>query len=133
MELPSLPDAHGLAVLALIVIALFLFTRERIQLETSSLAVLVLLAVGFELFPYSHIGCESNTRIYKCKGWNPHLGKSVHIFTLRNTAWPGIEPRFEYKTDWLGRVILHVTDGRDKTRLPVERTYYLPSRRILLS
>jgi len=56
MELPNLPDAHGLAVLALIVMALILFTRERIPLETSSLAVLVLLAVGFELFPYTRNG-----------------------------------------------------------------------------
>lgn len=54
MELPALPDAHGLAVLILIVVALYLFTRERIPLETSSLTVLVLLAAGFELFPYLH-------------------------------------------------------------------------------
>ena len=53
MNFPPLPDAHGLAVLALIVVALFLFTRESIALETSSLAVLVLLVAGFELFPYA--------------------------------------------------------------------------------
>jgi len=53
MVFPPLPDAHGLAVLVLIVIALFLFTRESISLETSSLAVLVLLVAGFELFPYA--------------------------------------------------------------------------------
>jgi len=52
MELPPLPDTHGLAVLLLVVVALALFTRERIPLETSSLAVLALLAAGFELFPY---------------------------------------------------------------------------------
>ena len=52
MELPALPDTHGLAVLLLVVVALALFTRERIPLETSSLAVLVLLTAGFELFPY---------------------------------------------------------------------------------
>jgi di/tricarboxylate transporter len=54
--LPTAPDAHGIAVLLLIVGALFLFTRESIPLETSSLVVLVLLAVGFEIFPYSHNG-----------------------------------------------------------------------------
>ena len=43
--LPTAPDAHGIAVLLLIVGALFLFTRESIPLETSSLVVLVLLAV----------------------------------------------------------------------------------------
>jgi di/tricarboxylate transporter len=53
MTFPPLPDAHGLAVLILIVFALILFTRESIALETSSLAVLVLLVAGFELFPYA--------------------------------------------------------------------------------
>jgi di/tricarboxylate transporter len=50
--MPPLPEPHALALLALTLVALFLFTRERIPLETSSLAVLVLLTVGFELFPY---------------------------------------------------------------------------------
>ena len=50
--MPPLPDYHALAVLGLTVVALFLFTRERIPLETSSLIVLVLLTVGFEWFPY---------------------------------------------------------------------------------
>ncbi len=53
---PATPDAHGIAVLLLVVVALYLFTREGIPLETSSLVVLVLLAVGFELFPYYHDG-----------------------------------------------------------------------------
>lgn len=52
--MPPLPDQHALAVLALTVIALFLFTREKLPLETSSLLVLVLLTVGFELFPYQY-------------------------------------------------------------------------------
>jgi len=50
--MPPLPDHHALAVLGLTVVALFLFTRERIPLETSSLIVLVLLTLGFEWFPY---------------------------------------------------------------------------------
>jgi di/tricarboxylate transporter len=50
--MPPLPDQHALAVLALTAVALFLFTRERIPLETSSLVVLVLLTIGFEWFPY---------------------------------------------------------------------------------
>lgn len=58
MEFPALPDIHGIAVLFLIAVALFLFTRERIPLETSSLAVLALLATGFELFPYTHNGTQ---------------------------------------------------------------------------
>lgn len=47
-----MPNEHTIAVLALTVIALVLFSRERIPLETSSLLVLALLTVGFELFPY---------------------------------------------------------------------------------
>ena len=50
------PDAHGLAVLLLTAVALFLFTRDRLPLETSSLAVLVLLVGGFHLFPYEKAG-----------------------------------------------------------------------------
>ena len=50
--MPESPDTHAIAVLVLTVVALVLFTRERIPLETSSLFVLVALAVGFELFPY---------------------------------------------------------------------------------
>ncbi len=45
-------DVHGVAVLLLTVIALFLFTRDRIPLESSSLAILILLIGGFTLFPY---------------------------------------------------------------------------------
>ena len=50
------PDAHGIAVLALTVLALFLFTRDRIPLESSSLAILILLVAGFELVPYVRDG-----------------------------------------------------------------------------
>lgn len=46
------PDAHGIGVLLLIVVALFLFTRDRLAIETSSLFVLITLIVGFQLFPY---------------------------------------------------------------------------------
>jgi len=47
-----MPNDHTLAVLALTAMALFLFSREKIPLETSALSVLALLTVGFELFPY---------------------------------------------------------------------------------
>jgi di/tricarboxylate transporter len=45
-------DAHGIAVLLLTILALFLFTRDRIPLESSSLAILIILVVGFEVVPY---------------------------------------------------------------------------------
>ena len=46
------PDAHGIAVLLLTVVALYLFTRDNIPLESSSLAILIILVTGFQLFPY---------------------------------------------------------------------------------
>ncbi len=48
------PDSHGLAVLLLTAVALFLFTRDRIPLETSSLFILITLVTGFQFFPYSN-------------------------------------------------------------------------------
>ncbi len=53
---PITPDAHGLAVLLLTIFALFLFTRDRIPLESSSLTILILLIAGFELIPYERDG-----------------------------------------------------------------------------
>ncbi|MCV6605161.1 MAG: SLC13 family permease, partial [Porticoccaceae bacterium] len=49
-------NAHAIASLILTVLALFLFSRERIPLETSSLFVVVLLTIGFTLFPYTSPG-----------------------------------------------------------------------------
>ncbi len=46
------PDAHGIAVVFLIVTALYLFTRDRLPLESSSLFVILALTAGFHLFPY---------------------------------------------------------------------------------
>lgn len=53
---PIAIDAHGVAVLILTVIALILFTRDRIPLESSSLAILIILVAGFSLFPYERDG-----------------------------------------------------------------------------
>jgi di/tricarboxylate transporter len=46
------PDAHGIAVLLLTAVALYLFTRDNLPLETSSLAILIILVAGFQFFPY---------------------------------------------------------------------------------
>jgi len=46
-------NPHAFAVLGLTVLALILFTRQSIPLETSSLFILCLLVLGFEIFPYS--------------------------------------------------------------------------------
>ena len=47
-----LTNPHAVAVMILIVIALVLFTRDNIPLETTSLVVIVMLAAGFQLFPF---------------------------------------------------------------------------------
>ncbi len=58
MNFPAMPNDHALAVLLLTGLALFLFTREKIPLESSSLFVLVVVAIGFEIFPF-----ETETRV----------------------------------------------------------------------
>ena len=50
------PDAHGVAVLLLTAVALFLFTRDRLPLETSSLIILIILVFLFQMFPYERDG-----------------------------------------------------------------------------
>ena len=52
MDFPQIPNNHALAMLLMTGVALFLFTRENIRLETSSLAILVMVVVGFEIFPF---------------------------------------------------------------------------------
>ncbi|HEX2140260.1 MAG TPA: SLC13 family permease [Woeseiaceae bacterium] len=57
---PDAPDAHAIAVMLLALVAVALFSRQRISLESSGLAVLTALVVGFELFPdppsYGQVG-----------------------------------------------------------------------------
>ncbi len=52
----ALPNMHALAVMIMIVVALILFTRDNIPMETTGLVVLVVLATGFQLFPYEADG-----------------------------------------------------------------------------
>ncbi|MEM6818762.1 MAG: SLC13 family permease [Pseudomonadota bacterium] len=47
---------HGLFALVLTGIALYLFTRDRIALESSSLAVLLVLVAVFQVFPFATDG-----------------------------------------------------------------------------
>lgn len=46
------PEPHTVAVLILTLVAVIMFTRDKIPLQTSSLFVLCALILGFELFPY---------------------------------------------------------------------------------
>ncbi|HUG10974.1 MAG TPA: SLC13 family permease [Opitutaceae bacterium] len=54
--MPPLPEPHAIAVLLLVLVSFYLFTRRNIPLETSSLLILILLVVGFQFFPYSRDG-----------------------------------------------------------------------------
>ena len=49
--IPS-PDPHAIAVMLLTLAALYLFSRDSIPIETSSLLVVAVLAIGFSIFPY---------------------------------------------------------------------------------
>jgi di/tricarboxylate transporter len=51
MGISVTPNPHAIAVMMLIALALFLFSRDRIPLETTSLGVMTALALGFVLFP----------------------------------------------------------------------------------
>jgi len=53
--LPPLPDPHALVVLLLTGITLFLFTKDRIPLETTGLSVMLLLILLFYFFPYGGV------------------------------------------------------------------------------
>ena len=46
------PNLHAIGVMALAAAGFFLFTRERISLESSGLGILTVLVVGFQVFPY---------------------------------------------------------------------------------
>lgn len=52
MDFPQVPNTHALVMLLMTGVALFLFSREKIHLESSSLAILVMVVVGFQLFPF---------------------------------------------------------------------------------
>ena len=55
MNIPDIPNYHALAMLCITIIALYFFRREDIPLETSSLAVLVILCLVFTIFPFAFI------------------------------------------------------------------------------
>ena len=53
--MPNLPDPHALVVILLTCLAMFLFTKDRIPLETTGLGVVLLLVLMFFIFPYRNI------------------------------------------------------------------------------
>ena len=75
MNLPDLPNWHALGVMLLTVVTLFLFARERVPIETTSIFVLALLAVSFTIFPFEADGGASSPRnsswASATKRWSP--------------------------------------------------------------
>jgi hypothetical protein len=57
----ALPDTHGLAVIGLALFALVALTRPSVPQESTSLMVLMLLVLGFEVFPYEGPPARSMT------------------------------------------------------------------------
>jgi di/tricarboxylate transporter len=51
-----MPEPHAIAAMLLTLVALYLFSRDSIAIETSSLTIIALLTVGFSLFPYHRAG-----------------------------------------------------------------------------
>tara|TARA_R110000744_G_scaffold12751_7_gene37671 strand:- start:607 stop:2436 length:1830 start_codon:yes stop_codon:yes gene_type:complete len=52
LNIPDIPNNHALAVLLITLLALYLFRRDDVPLETSSLAVIAILSVMFAVFPF---------------------------------------------------------------------------------
>jgi len=53
---PGFPGFHTLVVLLVTVLALYAFTRDKWPLEATGLAILVVLILTFQLFPYERGG-----------------------------------------------------------------------------
>ncbi len=53
--MPQLPELHAIVVIGLTSLAMYLFTKDRIPMETTGLGVLVLLVLIFYIFPYKDI------------------------------------------------------------------------------
>ena len=59
--MPSLPDLHAIFVLLLTPVALYLFTRDELPLESSGLIILISLVLFFQIFPYEVDGRNFET------------------------------------------------------------------------
>jgi len=53
--MPQLPELHAVVVILLTCLAMFLFTKDRIPLETTGLGVVLILVMMFYLFPYENV------------------------------------------------------------------------------
>lgn len=53
--MPALPGPHAFAVIVLIALALYLFSKDRWAIQSTGFGVLLVLALGFYAFPYPGI------------------------------------------------------------------------------
>ena len=58
--MPELPETHAIFVMMLTLLGIYLFSRDWISIESSSLTVLVILVASFYIFPYSFNGNQIN-------------------------------------------------------------------------
>ncbi len=54
--MPELPSPHALAAIVLALFAIFLYTRERLPLESSSFFILCVILLWFETYPIDYAG-----------------------------------------------------------------------------
>ena len=54
--MPTTPEPHAIAVILLTFVAFYLFSRDRIPIETTSLIILSALTLGFQVFPFQQAG-----------------------------------------------------------------------------
>ena len=59
--MPALPSLHAIAAIVLAFVAVFLFTREKLRLETTSLFILIVILVWFEFFSIEFDGARVTT------------------------------------------------------------------------
>ena len=58
--MPELPEMHAIFVMGLTIFGLYLFSRDWISIESSSLTILAIIVVSFFFFPYSFNGNPIN-------------------------------------------------------------------------
>ena len=55
IEIPESPNPHAVAIMALTVVALVLFSREELKLEITALCLLGIIVLGFAIAPFEDI------------------------------------------------------------------------------
>lgn len=55
IEIPQLPNSHAIAMMALTVVALVLFSREELKLEITALCLLGIIVLGFAVAPFEAV------------------------------------------------------------------------------